>query len=368
MKKLLLLSALILISAPAFSKVIPCDDENVYFAPYAWKPTATYGTPTREATFPGAYVKTVVKNTSKVGLIIDGTTQKDMVEIGRPRIEYSVDGLAFKEFILTTEGNVYTLPLAENLDRTKSHTVLVYFRSAHLGCNRWAGHESHLFIKGFEVDPRGTTEKPEIKPGLAMGFGDSITEGVGVDQLFTTWDDLTPNNARVTWFAMLCEMIGCEYGQFGSGGQGMINEQMAVPPLPLTWDKYDAETSRLVDGKLVPQPDYIMCAMGTNDERIEKEADAYIDWIKAVRKAAPKSYIVIVVPPSGVQRNNLQKTAAAFKKDKRVLYIDTVNLNEMITVRPPEPTGMAYDAVHPTEYGQGMFAGCVAVQLLKLIK
>ncbi|MBQ7525947.1 MAG: hypothetical protein IJT09_05880, partial [Abditibacteriota bacterium] len=73
MKKLLLLSALILISAPAFSKVIPCDDENVYFAPYAWKPTATYGTPTREATFPGAYVKTVVKNTSKVGLIIDGT-------------------------------------------------------------------------------------------------------------------------------------------------------------------------------------------------------------------------------------------------------------------------------------------------------
>ena len=28
------------------------------------------GTPAREATFPGAYIKTVVKNTSKVGLII----------------------------------------------------------------------------------------------------------------------------------------------------------------------------------------------------------------------------------------------------------------------------------------------------------
>ena len=40
---------------------------------------------------------------------------------------------------------------------------------------------------------------------------------------------------------------------------------MALPPLPQSWDRYDAATSRLTEGRLVPEPDYVFCCMGTND-------------------------------------------------------------------------------------------------------
>ena len=56
--------------------------------------------------------------------------------------------------------------------------------------------------------------RPRATEG-AIAFGDSITEGVGVDGLFTSWQKLDVNNARETWFPIVCAALDCEYGQPG---------------------------------------------------------------------------------------------------------------------------------------------------------
>lgn len=61
----------------------------------------------------------------------------------------------------------------------------------------------------------------------AIGYGDSITEGVGVDGLFTSWSLIGVNNARATWFPLVCAVLDCEYGQLGSGGWGMAQRKLA---------------------------------------------------------------------------------------------------------------------------------------------
>ena len=106
----------------------------------------------------------------------------------------------------------------------------------------------------------------------AIGFGDSITEGVGADGLFTSWQILGVNNARATWFPMICAALDCEYGQLGSGGLGMTRT-LNLPPLPQVWHRYDATTSRLTGQLLLPEPDYVFCSLGTNDFEKDVTAD-----------------------------------------------------------------------------------------------
>jgi hypothetical protein len=55
-----------------------------------------------------------------------------------------------------------------------------------------------------------------------------------------------------TWFPLVCGGLNCEYGQLGTGGQGMVRP-IEIPPLPQTWDRFDATTSRLTDGLLLPE-------------------------------------------------------------------------------------------------------------------
>jgi len=76
---------------------------------------------------------------------------------------------------------------------------------------------------------------------------------------------------------------------------------MALPPLPQSWDRYDAATSRLTDGLLLPEPDYVFCCMGTNDfegdgpQRRQMDITAaYTNWLKSVRKACPKTRVFCV--------------------------------------------------------------------------
>ncbi|MBP5093119.1 MAG: hypothetical protein J6332_03630 [Abditibacteriota bacterium] len=362
MKRILIIAALIAACSSLWAAVVPCTDSNIYFSPYTWKSTEFDGGSAMEATFPGSYIKFNVTGSAKAELIVCGKAQYGLTDAARPHIEYSIDGGPFTDYrLLTTQDGDYKITMATSLSNSVAHTIIVYFRSAHLGYDRWAGTQSHLFIRGIGLNNGGTLSRPALRPGLLMGFGDSITEGVGVDSYFSTWDDLTPNNARHTWIPFVAAALDCEYGQFGSGGQGMINTAMAVPPLPQTWNKYDADTSRLVDGKLVPQPDYILCAMGTNDTTGGSFRTAYINWIKAVRPAAPDAKIVIVMPPSGYHRDDLTYIFRNCGDDNTIL-IDTEELNGMITVNTAA-TGMTYDGVHPNEYGQAMYGISVASKI-----
>jgi lysophospholipase L1-like esterase len=167
---------------------------------------------------------------------------------------------------------------------------------------------------------------------------------------------------------VVCAALDCEYGQFGSGGQGMVKE-IEMPPLPKAWDHYDATTSRLTDGLLLPEPDYVFCNMGTNDFGGTDITGAYTNWLTAVRKACPHTHVFCVVPPSGVHRNEIRAAVAARDNadDRAVHVIDIPALNAAITVHPPVATQLCCDGVHPTMQGQGIFGACIAAQVERVL-
>lgn len=345
---------------------IYCNDQNVKLAPYVWKSTGS-GTDVRaEATFPGAYFKTMVNGTTTIGVVIDGTGNTGCPASSMPFVEYSVDDGPFTATQLTQTGAVYTFPVATGLNAAASHKLEFYFRAADLGQNRWTASTAHLRIVGVVIDDGGSLISCPLRPKRAIGYGDSITEGVGVDGPFLSWQALGPNNARGAWFPLVCAALGCEYGQIGSGGQGMVNTALAVPGVVIAWDHYDSSTSRLSNGLLLPEPDYVLCCHGTNDT--VNIQSAYTGWLSAVRTACPNTRIFCIVPPSGVHRSEIQAAVAARNQagDAKVYLIDTPLVTPLMS-NLGKPTQGSYDGGHPTQYGQGILGASVVVKVQDIL-
>jgi len=206
-----------------------------------------------------------------------------------------------------------------------------------------------------------------LRAKRAIAYGDSITEGVGAEGLFTSWNLIGVNNARPTWFPIACAALQCEYGQLGSGGWGMSKRSLEMPPLPDIWDLYDSTTSRLTDGLLKPEPDYIFCCMGTNDPGLDITPD-YVRWLMSMRKACPKALLFCIVPPLGVHLTEVQGAVRARNKagDHKVHMIDTAPLKEAFRAGQGA-TSLGYDGVHPSVYGNAMLAAFIAVEAQKVI-
>jgi hypothetical protein len=352
---------------------IAIDDANIGLSPYVWKCFGSGPAARIEATMPGAYLKIVFQGSTTVGVTIDATANQGCPAASMPVVEYSVDEGPFKIVPLAKTGEVYTLPLAFGLSAAMPHRMEIYFRAADLAQNRWRSSIDHLRMAGIALDAAGSLLPVSKRPKKAIGFGDSITEGVGVDGLFTSWQVLGVNNARASWFPVACAALGCEYGQLGSGGQGMVNKTMAVPPLPQTWDHYDANTSRLTGKLLLPEPDYIFCAMGTNDfeQDISRPNDITEDYTRcliAMREACPHARIFCVVPPFGWHIKEIQAAVTARNQsgDARVHLIDTAPVKDGF--RPGnQPTQLAYDGVHPSVFGSALLGAVVAVEVQKVL-
>jgi lysophospholipase L1-like esterase len=350
----------------------PITADSIYLSPYTWKCFDMDGSPRAQAAMPGAYVKTVVQATTNSALLIDGTANAGCPAASMPVIEYSVDSGPFQIAQLSATGEVNALPLAAGLDPGSPHRVEVFFRAADLTQRRWEASTAHLRLAGITLDAGGSLIRPVLRAKRAIGFGDSITEGVGVDGYFSSWQALEVNNARATWLPLVCTALGCEYGQLGSGGQGMVRP-IEMPPLPQAWDHYDAAALRLVAGRLLPEPDYVFCCMGTNDFTGDVHdfsaidiTTAYVHWLTAVRAACPLASIFCVVPPLGW---HAEEIAAAVKVrqvagDDRVHLIDTSPLHAAFALRP---TQLAHDGVHPTVYGQAMLGALIAAQVQRAL-
>jgi lysophospholipase L1-like esterase len=242
-----------------------------------------------------------------------------------------------------------------------------------LGPNRWQASTVHLRLAGFELDDGGSLLNCPIKTKKAIGFGDSITEGVANEGSGPYYSNLMSNNARATWLPLVCNALDCEYGQLGTGGQGMV-KPIEIPPLPQTWDHYDEKTSRLTDGLLTPEPDYIFCAMGTNDHRVIRGeiemlpiGEQYVQWLADVRKACPHAKIFCIVPPLGWHDKEIIEAVAARNKagDANVHLIDTAPLKSYFSVK--NPTQLAPDGVHPSVFGNAMLGAFIAAETQKIL-
>ena len=174
--------------------------ELLGLSPYVWKCSGTGATLRAEATFPGAYLKTIVNGTSTIGLVIDGTANNGCRPENMPTIEYSIDDGPFTILQLTKTGTVYTLPLVNDLNAAASHRLELYFRAASLQ-ERWHAPMPNLRIGGISLDEGGTLSRYAMRPRKAIIFGDSVTEGFNVDCKAASGPDwMKCSNAR-TWGA-----------------------------------------------------------------------------------------------------------------------------------------------------------------------
>ncbi|MBP5093118.1 MAG: hypothetical protein J6332_03625 [Abditibacteriota bacterium] len=350
----LLIALLIALSSPSFAaKTIPVTDENVCFSPYTWKTVTSGGIAAREAVLPGAYIKIAFKGTSTFGLVVDATATRGVTH-ELPVLEYSVDNAPFRLVAIATDKDVYTIPMASGLT-SSTHTVAVYLRSSGSLTNRYTSKKSHVIVKGFEVDDNGATVEQNIKPKRMIGYGDSITEGVVIEH------DGGPN-ARCAWLPMVASALNCEYGQVGVCAIGFSKGVDDWPKFQDSWSRYDAEASRLVNGKFDPEPDYIMLSMGTNDPENGSFFTAYSIWMRNARAAAPNAVIVLIVPPSGCHREQITKAAAT--AGKNVILVDTPETNIGVHWYSGA-AAMSYDGIHPNMYGQGMYASCIAARIVE---
>jgi lysophospholipase L1-like esterase len=343
------------------SESFSCLHDSIVCAPYVWKQVGDGDAARLEAAMPGAYLRATFTGATDLALIIDGVANAGCPPESMPVVEYSIDEQPFHVVALTRTDGEYALPLASQLDPAKPHRVEVSFRAADLTNGRWTRTASRLRLVGFRANPGAALTPSSVRPKRAIGFGDSITEGVGGDGEFTSWQKLEVNNARATWLPFVAAALNAEYGQLGSGGQGMVRA-LELPALTETWSRYDSETSRLVDGKLSPAPDYIFCAMGTNDfEQVITEE--YGKWLVAIRDACPAAHIFCIVPPLQVHADEIAGAVAARRDagDHRVHLIATEALAKEYRVGTG-PTRMAHDGVHPSVEGQAYLGALIAAQ------
>jgi hypothetical protein len=286
-------------------KEFPITDSRIRLSPYTWKLFGSGKSLRAEAMMPGAYCRMVVENSSFIDVLIDGEANRDCPSEAMPVVDFSIDGAAFQTVQLKNKSDLEPLPLGQNLDIKKQHQVEFYFRSSALCPDRWGSTATHLRLAGIQLDEEATLLPCPCRPKLAIGLGDSITEGVCSEGACAYYSNLLMNNARVTWFPLVSNALNCEYGQLGSGGLGII-KPMSLPPLMESWDHFDAQTSRLTNGLLLPEPDYLFCCIGTNDfqdeggKRTQMDiTTAYTQWLTSARKACPKTQIFCITPPIG---------------------------------------------------------------------
>jgi lysophospholipase L1-like esterase len=341
---------------------ISCTDAQIVQAPYVWKTLASTRRPGLEAMMPGAYLRATFQGAKCIALVIDGDANAGCPAASMPVIEFSIDERPFETVQLSKTAGEYQLPVAAQLDPEQQHRVEIFYRAADLTNGRWTKTSSRLRLVGFELNPGAGVAPTPVRTKRAIGFGDSITEGVGADGEFTSWQKLEVNNARATWLPMVAAALDAEYGQLGSGGQGMVRG-LELPPLSETWSKYDGETSRLKDGRLSPPPDFLFCAMGTND--FDKDiTDAYLGWLQEIRNACPQAQVFCIVPPLQVHDREIGVAVERRRRDGdlRVHLVSTASLKNEFRANYG-PTRLAHDGVHPSDIGQARLASLIAVEV-----
>jgi len=365
MKSLPLLLALIMI-LPASALTISTDNPQLFLAPYAWRQSGSGDAARAEATLPGAYIKAAFTGSATLGLIIDGTANVGCPPAVLPVLDWSVDKGPIQTKQIT-QAVLYTLPLAQGLDKTKPHEVQVWVRSAGLSEHRWTTSMDHVRIAGLALDDGAALADVTLRPKRMIGFGDSITEGVGVEAYFHSWGDISPNNAEKTWVPLLASALDCEYGQLGSSGLGMV-KPLEVAPLPQSWNQYDDGHFRLQNGLLTPEPDYIFNNLGTNDPDEANITSVYTQWLTDVRKAAPHARLFAIVPLMGKHRAEIVAAVKACNDagDARVWLIDLPELQPWFYYTPTG-TALAHEGVHPTMDGHALFATHLAMKVQKIL-
>jgi len=358
--------------AGAATELIPVSDPGIYWSPYNWYDGDSY----RMAVPNGAYMKVAFEGAT-LGIGVD----KDNLGAIPPFsvvVQAYIDGGADPIRKDLSSANGGQLMFTRNLE-DGPHTAVIYLSrtDVHIaahdpdGSSRWNfGAHNALRVTGVVVDegaglsPPGDTAPAPAEQKLVL-YGDSITEGYGVDE-----------GAEHSWAGVLSRMLGFEYGQIGYGNASWNSFALGqVPPIWMAdgtgfWDNYFAGASRMDGGQYLDgTPIAVFNNMGVNDTLAESGADIMRSnitaWIAAQRAAtAETTGIYMVVPFKDTGSGDLVTSykagfdggctdyIAANPSDTKVYLLDLGNISCRIS-------NAAYDSLHPAKEASAQLAGLI---------
>lgn len=362
------------VSPPVVATV---SDEAFYFSPYN-----TYSDGTgrllannvhEKSTYafwvnPGSYFKTMFTGTSAL-LDIEMTGSPN----GQPtKMRWSIDGAPF--ITLQLAAGRKSIQLATGLE-SGIHSVLFVLSASDANLNRWSESVEGIKIYGITLDPGSSLRSPAssvaLRPKKIIFFGDSITEGAWVlgnsdrrvSGRYADW--VIYSDALLAWPRAVAAALNAEYGTCAFGGTGWIKAAKPfVPSLSESWDFYFDDHTRLVDGKLLPNPDYVIVNMGTNDGNRSTSA-AIESWLRQIRHAVNRKVPIVVIVPFGQMDRDM--ITAAFSKihDRHLHKIDLGSQWAYGLSHYGHSSFRSFDGLHPNASVTAEYAAAIAAAIVQ---
>jgi lysophospholipase L1-like esterase len=345
------------VTTPAPGTTVPVTDPNLYFSPFNWYSdgggamAATNihaGSSFAQSNNPGAYLRTGFSGTS-VSLTVDVSPLAGFAAADYPTLVTSVDGAAFATRQLLSTDSI--IVLASGLF-AGTHTLEVCFAgiSPTLG-DRWTAPANVVKVANLVLDNGAALSAPALRSQVMLGFGDSITEGVG---------DAPPNqDATQSYLYMLMRVFNAELGMVAFSGQGYELASGSVPNFNTAWNSYSSGKGRLIGGLLAPAPTHIIVNHGTNGVTTAGDVST---MTTALRASAPAAMIFHIVPygqdAAPAINAGVNNYKSANSTDGNVYAVDLgVNLRYAPTGIHPLTRGHAIYGAMLAQKIQGLFGG-----------
>jgi hypothetical protein len=366
------------IASAAGAKTVPVDSPAVQFSPGLWVGDAGRGgSKFRETWNNGAWVKFDWSS---------GPNGSAAIHIGNAAagsfVSYFVDGRLTDAVAIAADGTIEMKGLSAG-----DHELILYTRNSRQR-DRWDPKDAtpnRYRVTGFDIDDGSSPRPIAVHRPWVLIIGDSITEGImagpdGHDTSICDWAFLVDRGL---------DRAGYDTSVNACGWSGWVNpgdETQDVPGYFLPndegrWDKIDAATSLLDkdghlsgNGKPGDEPAMILFNYGTNEVLHGKSKEemqiAITQSLAALKKAAPKAKIAILIPP-GLYDQKIYPTGPAFveaikaavKPDERVSLIDLGPDVGHAWASPVYGGG-----VHPNAAGQAYVAPMILEGVLKELR
>lgn len=368
---------------------IPVDSAAFVFSPGNWTGDAGRGGRRFGQTWnPGAYLRVTWETPNPnpaATLLLDTSTYT--FDFQPPQIAYAIDGV-WQSRIPCAE----RIPIA-NLAGAGRHDLVVVLHWS-IQRERWGSRGKSglnvLRVTGLQVDSdsRPVSQRPD--PKWALIVGDSITEGCGASEL-APYSHLLGQALRTR---------GYEYGISACGWSGWLNRGDDPPgdvpgyyivrnskngaggdydEAASRWNKIDGNDHSLLDsqgrlsayGRTGQEPSLIVINYGTNDSlhgSDKSDTAASINQsLAALRAAAPKARIVVLVPFGQYYAQELKDAVAArLDADTPDTRISVIDLGEGVAKNLAIQNGVM-GGLHPNDRGHANLAARLIPQILALL-
>ncbi|MCW3100244.1 MAG: hypothetical protein JWL77_5862 [Chthonomonadaceae bacterium] len=342
---------------------IPISSSNWFFSPYNWTAPGSIqidglSMPEIITNEPGAYFTLSFADSKQVVLNLDTINIVSVGGMTSMVVQWRVDSTLYPPHTLALADT--RLTLATDLG-PGTHTVQFWLVSSDYRQDRWSkttslvsgflGPAQSLRITGVALDAGVNLIAPVgVRPKRILFFGDSITEGAGLDPA---------DDASQTYVTLCAQLLNAEYGVIANPGQGWacnIAPASGVPTFGTAFDQYYGQTPRFPFIAGTSTPDYVIVNMGTNDAIYGADPGAVttaaMTFLQQIRSDLPSSQIFIVVPFGGFEALALQSAVSQYllsnPTDTKVSLIDLgATAQAGLMGQVPGGSPESYDGIHP---------------------